>query len=375
MPTTNTTAMRPNTQIHAAVVSYQGRMALRNTGEGFIMPILKMIGFQMSISILFFISNPKLSVQSTNLASCRTRKFFKYIWVCLLLGLFIGCAVSPKELQIEGHKKSYPPETIIQTASGLTVTFDQMMADLYSARIVYVGEQHTRPRDHAIQLKILKQLNAICPDAAVGMEMFSKPYQPILNRWAKGELTRQQFIEQTHWYANWKFDYALYEDLLSYVRKHRIPLFGLNVPFHIPSKVAAGGIDNLLPAQKAHLPDTIDTTNPEHRKFVKSIFEKHPRRGLKNFEYFYEAQCVWEDTMAAAVSQNLGDGWMVVFAGSGHLRHHYGIPLRAYKRNSVPYRTVIPVAAGETVKPDLADYIWVTGGASAKPPHPMPGSD
>jgi uncharacterized iron-regulated protein len=293
----------------------------------------------------------------------------------LLLGLFFGCAISPRKLQIEGHQQSYPPETIIQTASGLTVTFDQMMADLYSARIVYVGEQHTRPRDHAIQLKILKQLNAVYPDISVGMEMFSKPYQPILNRWTSGELSRKQFIEQAHWYANWKFDYALYADLLSYIKEERIPLFGLNVPFHIPSKVAAGGIDSLLPAQKAYLPETIDTTNSEHRAFVKSIFEKHPRRGLNNFEFFYEAQCVWEDTMAAAVTQSIDDGRMIVFAGSGHLRHHYGIPLRAYQRTAAAYRTVIPVAAGETVKPEVADYIWVTGRASAKPPHPMPAAD
>ena len=321
------------------------------------------------------ISNPRRRVQPTDRHSQRGRRFFRYILLFLLLGLFLGCAVAPKELQIEGHTKSYPPETIIQTASGLSVTFDQMMADLYTARIIYVGEQHTRPRHHGIQLKILKQLSAVYPDISVGMEMFSKPYQPILNRWTKGELTRPQFIAQTHWYANWKFDYALYENLLSFTKEHRIPLVGLNVPFHIPSKVAAGGIDNLLPAQKAHLPDTIDTTNAEHRAFVKSIFEKHPRRGLNNFEYFYEAQCVWEDTMAAAVSQKIADGRMIVFAGSGHLRHHYGIPLRAYRRSAATYRTVIPVAAGETVKPDIADYIWVTGRAPAKPPHPMPAMD
>lgn len=320
---------------------------------------------------IFSISNLWLIVQSAVLLSKSGRAFFKYIPAFLLLGICLGCAATPKNLRIEGNQQTYPPETIIHTASGLPVTFDQMMTDLGSVRIIYVGEQHSQPRHHAIQLKVLKQLSAVYPDLSVGMEMFSRPYQSVLNRWTAGELSKEQFLEKSHWYANWKFDYSLYEDILAFIQKQRMPLFAINIPFHVPSKVAAGGIANLLPAQKAHLPDSIDTSHPEHREFIKSVFEKHPQHGAKNFEYFYEAQCVWEDAMAAAISQNLGCRRMVVFAGNGHLRHHYGIPLRAYKRNSLAYRTVIPVSAGQTVKPDIADYIWVIGNKPAKPPHPM----
>ena len=329
----------------------------------------------MGRTLISSISNPGPSVQSAGLASKTGRAFFKYISAFLLLGLCLGCAATSKDLRIEGYQQSYPPETIVQGASGLPVTFEQMIEDLCTVRVIYVGEQHSQTRHHAIQLQILKQLSAVYPDLTVGMEMFSRPYQPILDQWPRGGLSEQTFIEKSHWYANWKFDYGLYADLLSFVKEHRIPLFGLNIAFHIPSKVAAGGLANLLPEQKMHLPDTIDTSHPEHREFVRSVFEKHPRRGLKNFEYFYEAQCVWEDAMAAAVAQNLGSRRMVVFAGSGHLRHHYGIPMRAYRRNSIVYRTVIPVSAGQTVKPDIADYIWVTGDKPVRPPHPMPSKD
>jgi uncharacterized iron-regulated protein len=249
-----------------------------------------------------------------------------------------------------------------------------MMTDLESVEIVYVGEQHTSKEDHAIQLKIMTQLSAADPDLAVGMEMFAHTYQPILTKWSSQAYSEQTFLEKTHWHANWQFDFALYEDLLEFIKQRRLPLIGLNVPFDIPPKIAVGGIANLLPYEKPFLPETIDTTNAAHREFVSSVLKKHHQPGLTNFEYFYEAQCVWEDAMAEAIVQNRNDRSMIVFAGSGHLQHKYGIPLRVYKRQPSEFRTVIPMPAGQTVAATLADYIWVTSTPDGSL-SPMPTGD
>lgn len=287
----------------------------------------------------------------------------------LILLFASGCVTAPKGLQLEGSESAYPPGTIIQTATGRAVSFEEMMADLYTAPVVYVGEQHTQARQHAIQLKILKKLHARHPGLSLGMEMFDHTYQPVLNKWRKGRLTTEQFLEQTHWYANWKFDFDLYKDILLYAKEREIAVIGLNVPPHIPPKIAVGGIDNLLPGDRAHLPDSVDTGNEKHREYVQSVFKHHHQRGLTNFSYFYQAQCVWEDAMAEAVAKNLeDDGTLLVLAGSGHLRHHYGIPQRAYKRHPAPYRTVLPMPAGRSVKADISDYIWVS--PASERPHP-----
>ena len=271
-------------------------------------------------------------------------------------------------------EQTYLPESIIETKSGKRISFDELMGELETAAVIYVGEQHTSKRHHEIQLKIMARLSAAHPDLGVGMEMFAHTYQPILTQWSSQELTEQVFLEKTHWYANWKFDFALYKDLLEFIKQRRVPLVGLNVPFHIPPKIAVGGIANLLPAEKVHIPETIDTTSEAHREYVAAIFKKHHQPGLTNFDYFYEAQCVWEDAMAETIAQNTNNHPMLVFAGSGHLRHKYGIPLRAYKQKPLEYRTVIPIPVGQTVAASISDYIWVTS-AGDKAIKRMPQND
>lgn len=310
-----------------------------------------------------------------NVHSFRSRLIKQAVPFCLWIGLIAlilpGCATMPENLEISGMEKTFPPDTIVDTASGQSISFETMMAELNKATIVYVGERHNNAAHHDIQLRILDRMHSFHPDLSVGMEMFAHTYQPVLDKWSQGAFTEAQFIEKTHWYANWKFDFALYRDLLAFMKENRIPLIGLNVPFHIPLKIAVGGIDNLLPAEKAHLPESISMSNPKHREYVKSIFQHHRHTGLTNFEYFYAAQCVWEDAMAETLTRNLNSGPFLVFAGNGHLRHHYGIPLRAHQRRSAPYRIVIPMASGNTVDPSIADYIWVTA-PQAKHPQRTP---
>ena len=82
--------------------------------------------------------------------------------------------------------------------------------------------------------------------------------------------------------------------------------------------------------------------------------------GLDNFEYFYMAQCVWEDAMAQAIAENLNADVMVVIAGNGHIQYKYGIPDRAFRRTDAPFLTIYPASVGGEVELGIADYIWVT---------------
>jgi uncharacterized iron-regulated protein len=134
----------------------------------------------------------------------------------------------------------------------------------------------------------------------------------------------------------------------------------LNIPFHIPSKVRIGGIDSLLGCDRQDLPRHIDTSNAAHRTYLETIFKAHTFHGDGNFDFFYQAQCVWEDTMAASIAHNLDDRLMLVLAGNGHIVHKFGIPERAFNLTGAPYRTVYLAPAGETVDLSYGDYIWVT---------------
>ena len=276
------------------------------------------------------------------------------------MGFVWGCAVAPKRLFIKDLSRFYDGGIIISTKTGEAVSFDDLISDLSGTRVIYVGEQHRDSEHHKIQLEVIKAVYKTHPNMTVGMEMFDQTYQPILDLWSAGKLDQEAFLKKVHWYANWKYDFELYKDILEFIKQEQIRLVGLNVPFHIPPKIAVGGIENLSDEDKKHIPQSIDTSNEAHRAYVEQSFKKHRVTWMDNFDFFYEAQCVWEDTMAASIALNLKDDIMIVLTGNGHIVRKFGIPDRAFRRTGAEFRTIYPATAGGEVESDYADYIWVT---------------
>ena len=236
----------------------------------------------------------------TNKIFLNTKRLREAAFYIVFAGIIAGCAVTPKKLFIKDISRAFEEGTIISATTRAPVSFDVLLTDLSSARIVFVGEKHTDPVHHEIQLKVIKELYKTNPDLAVGMEMFDYTYQGVLDQWSDGKLDQKEFLEKTHWYANWRFDFALYKDILDFIKEKKIKLVGLNIPSYIPSRIRVGGIKNLSIKDKKHLPEKIDTSNTAHRNYVESVYKLHHHKIRKNFDYFYEAQCVWEEIMAQA---------------------------------------------------------------------------
>lgn len=266
-----------------------------------------------------------------------------------------GCAV-PKTTDMPPGVTTGRSDVIVSGTTGTPVGWDEMVADLAAARVVYVGERHPSAADHRAQLRVIRALHARDRDLAVGIEMVDRSYQPVLNQWSAGELDEAEFLRRTHWYANWRFDYALYRPILDYVKANRLRLVALNLPSDIPRKIRVGGTDHLSDYERTFLPGRVDTANAAHRAFLQEVFRQHDLRS--DFEDFYLAQCVWEDVMAESVARELGSGRMVVLAGNGHIQFKYGIPARAFDRNGAPFRTVVLVPPGEEPAAGIADYVW-----------------
>lgn len=289
------------------------------------------------------------------------------IFMLLVVILGCGCAVPAKKTFVESQNTAYGAGTLLSGKTGNPVSYSEMLADLDQAQVIYIGENHTDKAHHAIQQQIIQDISALEPDTAVGVEMIDRTYQPVLDQWSKGGLSNQQFIEKTHWYANWRYDFDLYRSIFETVKERCLRLVGLNIPFHIPPKIAVGGIDNLLPEDAGHLPQTLTLSDPDHRAYVENIFNIHQIKGRENFSYFYAAQCAWEDGMAESVSRNLKEGKMIVLAGNGHIIKKFGIPNRAFSRTRAPFRTLYLAPVGSAVELSYGDYLWITGPEEMKP--------
>ena len=106
--------------------------------------------------------------------------------------------MSAKPVAIEKPDFTHEPGTILSAVTGEPVSFEDMMDDVASAQVIYVGERHTNPRHHKIQLEIIRALHERGHPVAVGMEMFDYTYNPVLDKWVRGELAETELLEQTH---------------------------------------------------------------------------------------------------------------------------------------------------------------------------------
>jgi uncharacterized iron-regulated protein len=263
------------------------------------------------------------------------------------------------------------PGKIYASNTGKSISFDQMIQGMDQSRLVYVGETHNSLPMHRIQAKIIERLYDQDRDLTVGFEMYPVTQQEVLHKWSLGILSEEEFIREGHWYVNWNFHFGFYQDVFRVVKKNAIPLYALNVPRDIISKVRMSGWKALSEQEKAMIPKP-DLTNEDHRKLIRTIFEgaglppQMKGKGLEMaFEGLYRAQTAWDETMAhhALAALHKEGGKIVVLAGSGHLLYNLGINMRAYNKSQLPFKTVVCVVIpdGEEslqVSCSLADYVW-----------------
>ena len=299
-------------------------------------------------------------VQKTNKKTNARVGLSRWITGLAVFGLLSGCAGTSEKVGTPATVKSLRPDTIISARSGKEVTFDEMMQDLNRHQVIFVGEQHTSVSDHAIQLKIIEAAFRNNHDLVVGMEMFDRSYQPVLDLWTAGVLDEESFLRQTHWYVNWRYDFSLYRDILLFIKQNKIKLVGLNIPTYIPGRIREGGIESLSISDKRYLPKQIDASNSAHRNYAKTIFDLHNFPSRVKFEDFYMAQCVWDEIMAESIARDLGSKKIIALMGNGHIQYKYGVPNRTFRRTGAPFRTVYLAPESAEVELAIGDFIWIT---------------
>ena len=246
-----------------------------------------------------------------------------------------------------------------EDASGDALSLEQVAARLAGARVVYVGERHDRASDHAMEDAIAGALGP----RAVGLEMFQRPAQGALDRYDAGTLDEAGLLEETQWARRWGFDFGFYRPLLERARRDGSPIVALNATSELVRTISTGGLASLPDGQRAALP-ALDLGVASHRARFDAAMGDHPDLPPDRVARFYEAQVVWDETMAKSVAHYLsrpGARPMLVVAGEMHVRRD-AIPERAARRGAAPYAIVLPVDASDLQadRPD-ADVLAVFG--------------
>ena len=250
-----------------------------------------------------------------------------------------------------------------------TITLAQVIEQTDGARVVLVGETHTRYDHHLVQLEILKYLYQKSPDLALGVEWFQQPFQSHLDDYIAGKITEKEMLHLTEYYSRWKYDYRLYQPILQYARENKIPLIALNAPRELTRALAETEVDDLPPELKAQLPESYDWSDKDYEKRLRDIFELHPEYSGK-FENFMRSQLTWDESMAERAAQYLQqnpDTRMLVFAGSGHIMFGSGIPNRIKRRIDADQFSILISEDSLPVSKDIADYLVMSVAQSLPP--------
>jgi len=265
-------------------------------------------------------------------------------------------------------------DTLTDTRSGKPLTPAELAAKLDDVRVVFVGESHTDVAFHQVQLQVIRELQKRGRSVLVGLEMFPYTAQPALERWNAGKQTEQAFLDDSHWYLNWGYNWAYYREIFLFARDHGIRLHGVNTPREVVAAVRKKGFKDLTPEEAAAIPAKIDTDSPEHRRVVKALFSDD--EGMMHtmsdqvFEGMFSAQCTWDATMGFNAVQALkrsggAKDIMVVLIGQGHVAYGLGIQRQAASWFDGKMASVIPVhvedlkgKASTRVQASFADYLW-----------------
>ncbi|MDV3347518.1 iron-regulated protein [Leptolyngbyaceae cyanobacterium CCMR0082] len=253
------------------------------------------------------------------------------------------------------------------TAPDREQSHQEILTALTDASVIYLGETHTDKADHVAQLEIIKAMHGANGDIAIGLEMFQRPFQSVLDQYIAGQITEAELVEQSEYETRWGFDWELYAPIIRYAQSNQIPLIALNTPREITRKVARQGLASLTGDDLTYIPpiDDIDTSDENYQAMVAQVFGHHGGHGNSgpSFENFFAAQVLWDETMAETIADYVTtapDTQVIVLAGEGHVVFGFGIPSRVQRRlgdDLVAYSVLLNPPA---TTPELADFFWIS---------------
>ncbi|MET4106891.1 ChaN family lipoprotein [Hymenobacter sp. UYP22] len=232
------------------------------------------------------------------------------------------------------------------TAAGKPAGYDKMLKELAQADVVFFGEQHNDPIAHWLELQLTKDLLRLRQGQVVlGLEMFERDVQPLVDQYTTGELDDKAFEADSRPWPNYATDYR---PLLQLARQQKFRVVGTNVPRRYASQVAKGGVavlDALPSAEKAWLtplPLVVDFSLPGYQNMAKMFGSDAAHSvGTQNI---IRAQALKDATMAYFLNQARPEGHLLLHLnGAYHSDNHDGI--LAYLRQQNPKLKVLTISA------------------------------
>ena len=290
-----------------------------------------------------------------------------------------------------GIERAALPYAVLDARTGRQVDTEAFWNGLGDARAVCVGEDHTNPHHHWVQLEIMKQMAKRANGAplALSLEMIQRPFQGVLDDYAAKRIDAAALRSRVGWEERWSYDWGFYAPTLDVAIGAGAKLLAANAAKELTKKVVRKGLESLTPEEKSQVPELV-LDDAAHRAWFDSLMEgmggahahskpadenapappTTPHEGdlpeMPSAERIYTVQVIWDETMADVTAKWLAatpNGRAIILAGNGHC-HDSAIVKRLERRGVGDVVSVRPVIdtdgelAAALVKP-MNDYIVV----------------
>ncbi len=236
-----------------------------------------------------------------------------------MFAALVACALAISALSVPADP---PGEDYRIFAANKPCDLQTMIAQLPSADVVFVGEEHDDKQAHALELTILEGMHNRSPALALSLEMFERDVQGIVDEYLQGFITETHFLLASRPWPNYKEDYR---PLVEYCKTQGLPVIAANAPrryVNLVSRKGQAGLNDLPAASKAYLaplPYSMDLP-PGYEKQLDEIFggshteesaKKEAGKGSGGQQpepspaYMKQAQALWDATMADSLAKYL----------------------------------------------------------------------
>jgi uncharacterized iron-regulated protein len=277
---------------------------------------------------------------------------------------------------------TYVPHRVYDTKHKRFTDFESMLADITSADIAFLGEQHDDPGTHRLEAATLEGLARRRSNVVLALEMFERDVQPQLNRYLAGTLAEKDFVATSRPWPRYATDYR---PMVEFAKAWKWPVIAGNIPRKYASLISRGSltaVDTLSPVNRAFAAKQFSCEHDEYwDRFAKEMgdmsghgpeaMKQTPEEKAAALERIYQSQCAKDETMgeSIAIAYNAAPlrALVVHVNGSFHSDYRLGTAERA-RRNLKGKRIVVvnfaPVADLDAANADelrkVGDYVVFT---------------
>ena len=238
---------------------------------------------------------------------------------------------------------------IFDGKTGEPIGWSDVIDRAASADATFVGERHDDPTGHDAQLAIYQDLIARFPGTAIALEHLERNEQPTLDRYLRGEMTPDAFIDETKsrdW-AGKDTWVRFFQPLVDTAREHDSPVIAANAPRDLVRRAREEGhaaLDALQQPERAwfDIPVT-ETGDPAWNAAWTAYYDRFhgfmsggdnsPDERARTANVFL-SQSTWDSTMGASAANALAAGApkVVLCAGCFHIERSGGTVLQFLAR-------------------------------------------